>query len=107
MMRITQESADRLLQFLREIDGSIPDALRPLLERLTEQLGALQCEEGLLTELIILLQDYYTPKKKTPKTEEEEKKEETQARELNDLVILLSELNMQEQQILYKLKIRR
>ena len=108
MIDISTQVSDRLIVLFEEINDIIPDEIRPLVEQLKTQITQLKCEDGLLTEVIVLLQEYYKPHNGNVSFAKNDNKKEKA--DLNDkignLIIALHQIRNQETQIL-NMKVRR
>ena len=59
MISVSFSVAAEIQEHIRQILDIIPDELRPLVDDLNVQLGNGECEEGLLIEILAILQEYY------------------------------------------------
>ena len=101
MIYITLDVSNRLISFFDEINEIIPYEMRSLVEQLRTQINKLQCEEGLLTEVIVLLQEYYDSYEDKSVLENHSKKQlkDDVNEAICNLLIALHQIRNQEIQI--------
>ncbi len=98
MISIKTEVAEKLTRFIQENIEAVPYELRPLTQQLLTQIDSFEIEEDLLIELLSLLQDYHESKASISKVDTRNSGSIDEDDKLNALIILLSELSIQEQQ---------
>ena len=108
MIDINNDIASRITLILDEARDAIPSEMQSLVSLLRSQIAQFKCEEGLLIEIITLLQDYYRPSASqiddNSSSQKDEKKEENE--KVGNLIIALHQI--QEREIhSYSFKMRR
>ncbi len=98
MISVSFSVAAEIQEHIRQILDIIPDELRPLVDDLNVQLGNGECEEGLLIEILAILQEYYDDTINCLQLDSGKKRDKNELKKISDLLVLLAELNLQEQQ---------
>ena len=108
MNKISEDCSRRLGILLDDIGGIAPSGMEPLIALLRRQIGELQYEETLLTDVIVLLKEYYqSGEKRTPGQAVERKPNQDELQRINDLLIVLVQLQTQENVRVQCMKVRR
>ena len=108
MKKISKDCSRRLGILLDDIGGIVPPGMESMIALLRRQIGELQYEESLLTDVIVLLKEYYQlGKKKVPGHAMERKPNQDEQQRINDLLIVLVQLQTQENVRAQSLKVRR
>lgn len=108
MINININIANRITAILDDAKDAIPSELCSLVSLLQSQLIQSKCDEGLLIEIISLLQDYYIPS--TSKNKDSDSSKKSERKEENEkvgaLIIALHQIQEHETQS-HSLKVRR
>lgn len=108
MIDLSTDISNRIAIMLDDLNDSIPTEMGSLITLLKSQISQLKCDEGLLTEIIILLNEYYHPLlTDSPKMDCNISKQEKESNEkIGELIISLHQLQLQERQV-QSIKVRR
>lgn len=98
MISVNLNIAKKIQELLRQINDIIPIELRPMVDDLNSQLDNNKCEEGILVEILTLLQDSCENNEKCSQQKPQKKKDKSDLEKINELSVLLAELNLQGQQ---------
>ena len=98
MIDLSADISNRIAILLDDLEDSIPTEMGSLITLLKLQISQSKCDEGLLTEIIVLLKEYYSPlltdNLKTDCNISKREKEDNE--KIGDLIITLHQLQSQE-----------
>lgn len=108
MIDLSADISNRIAILLDDLEDSIPTEMGSLITLLKSQISQLKCDEGLLADIIILLNEYYHPLLiDSPKVDSFLFKQEKENNEkIGELIIALHQLQSQEIQV-QSIKVRR
>ena len=108
MIDLSVDISNRIAIMLDEMNDFIPTEMGSLITLLKSQISQLKCDEGLLAEIIVLLNEYYqlrlTGDIKIDCNVSKQEKEKNE--KIGELIIVLHQLQLQEIQV-QGIKVRR